>query len=56
MIFFQAEAIVASNVSKFGNLFPAIDREVFHSSDESTICTSLVQNIASDGKSEQVVT
>ena len=56
MIFFQAEAILASDVSKFWKFIPAIDREDFPSSNESTICTSLIHNIASDGKSEQVVT
>ena len=56
MILFKAEAISASNVSKFGNLLPAIDREDFNSSNESTISTSLIHNMASDGKSEQAVT
>ena len=41
---------------KFGKLFPETDREDFNSSNESTISTSLIHNIASDGKSEQVVT
>ena len=56
MILFKAEAILASNISKFGKFFPAVDREDFSSSHESTISTSLIHNIASDGKSEQVVT
>ena len=56
MILFKAEAILASNISKFGKNFPAIDREDFKSSNESTISTSLIHNIASEGKSEQVVT
>ena len=29
MILFKAEAILASNMSKFGKFFPAIDREDF---------------------------
>ena len=45
----------SSNISKFG-IFPASDREDFNSSDESTISTSLIQSIASDGKSEELVT
>ena len=56
MILFKAEALFASSISKFGKFFPAIDRENFTSSNESTISTSLIHNIASDGKSEQVVT
>ena len=51
MILFKAEAI-----SKFGKFFPAMDREDLNSSNESTISTSLIQSIATDGKSEQVVT
>ena len=38
---FKAEAILASNISKFGKLCLAIDREDLHSSDESTISNSL---------------
>ena len=56
MILFRAEAIFASIISKFGKFFPLADREDFNSSNESTISTSLIHNIASDGKSEQVVT
>ena len=56
MILFRAEAIFASSNSNFGKFFPAIDREDFNSSNESTISTSLIHNIAWDGKSEQVVT
>ena len=56
MILFKAEAIFASSISKFGKSFPAIDRADFNSSTESFISTSLIHNIASDGKSEQVVT
>ena len=43
------------SISKFGKFFPATDREDFNSSKESTISTSLIHSIASDGKSEQVV-
>ena len=56
MIFFKAEAIIASGIQKFGKFLPAIDREDFNSSTESTISTSLIHNIASEAKSEQVVT
>ena len=56
MILFRAEATLASSISKFGKFFPDTDREDFNSSNESTISTSLIHNIASDGKSEQVVT
>ena len=56
MITFRAEAIFASSISKFGKFFPEADREDFNSSSESTISTSLTHNIATDGKSEQVVT
>ena len=45
-----------SSISKFEKFFPETDRENFNSSNESTISTSLTHNIASDGKSEQVVT
>ena len=51
MILFRAEAILASSISKFGKFFPETDREDFNSSNEST----MIHNIASDGKSEQVV-
>ena len=37
-------------------LFPPTDREDLNSSNESTISTSSIHNIASDGKSQQVVT
>ena len=55
MILFRAEAIFTSSISKFGKFFPQTDREDFNSSIESTISASLIHNIASDGKSEQVV-
>ena len=55
MILFRAEAILASSISKFGKIFTETDREDLNSSNESTISTSLIHNIASDGKSEQVV-
>ena len=56
MNLFRAEAIFASNITKFGKSFPLTDRDDFNSSRESTISTSLIHNIASDGRSEQVVT
>ena len=56
MILFRAAAIFTSSISKFGEFFPATDREVFRFSKESTISTSLIHTIASDGQSEQVVT
>ena len=56
MILFKAEAIFASSSSNFGKLFLAIDREDFNSAKESTISTSLFQNIESRGKSEPLVT
>ena len=56
MFSFRAEAIFASKFSKFGKSFRQTHREDFHSSNESTISTYLTHNIASDGKSEQVVT
>ena len=36
--------------------YPETDRDDFNSSIESTISTSLIHNIATDGKSEQIVT
>ena len=56
MILFRAEAIFASSTSKFGKFVPETDREDFNSFNESTSSTSLIHNIASDGKSEQVIT
>ena len=56
MILFRAEPIRASSISKFGNFFPETDREDLNSSNESSVSTSLIQNIASDGKSEHAVT
>ena len=55
MVLFKAEAVFASDISKFGKFFPETDREDFNSSNESSISTSLIHNIASDGKSEQVI-
>ena len=52
----RRSAIFAFSISKFGKFFPQTDREDFNSSNESTITTSLIHNIVSDGKSEQVVT
>ena len=56
MILFRAEATFASSISKFGKFLPASDRENFDSSTESTISTSLIHTMASEGKSEQGVT
>ena len=56
MILFSAEATLASSISKFGKSLPSIDREDFSSSTESTISTSLIFHIASEGKSEQELT
>ena len=42
MILFRVEAIFATDISKFGNFLPAIDREDSNSSDES-ISTSLIR-------------
>ena len=56
MILFKAEAIFASSISKFGKFFPEADREDFNSYNESTISTTLIHNIASEGKSEQELT
>ena len=47
---FRAEAIFASSISNFGKFFPQTDREDFNSSKESNNYTSLIHNIASDGK------
>ena len=56
MILFKAEAILASSISIFGKSLPAIDREDFNSSNQSTISTSLIHHRVSVQKSEQVVT
>ena len=56
MILFKAEANLASSNSKFGTSSPSLDREDGNSSTESTISTSLIHNIASEGKSEQELT
>ena len=53
---FRAEAVFASSISKFGKSFPCTDREDFSSSTESTISTSLIHNMAPDGKSEPLET
>ena len=50
MILFSAEAILASSTSKFGIEIPRIDDEDFKSSTESTISTSLIHCIASEGE------
>ena len=54
MILFSAEAILASNTSKFGIETLRIDDEVLNSSTESTNSTSLIHCIASVGNCEQV--
>ena len=56
MILFSAEAILASSTSKFGIEIPRIDDEDIKSSTESTISTSLIHSIASEGNCEQVRT
>ena len=56
MILFKAEAILASSISKFRKSLPSIERGDFKSSTESTISTSLIHNIASEGKSEHELT
>ena len=53
MILFKAEASVVSSISKFRKSLLSIDCEDSNSSTESTISTSLIHNIASEGKSEQ---
>ena len=49
MILFSAEAILASNTSKFGIEIPRVDEEDLNSSTESTNSTSLIHCIASVG-------
>ena len=57
MILCNAEAIFASNISKFGKFFPTSDiARIFISSNESTFSTSLIHNVASERKSEQELT
>ena len=56
MILCKAEAIFASSISNFGKFFSETYREDFNSPNESTNSTSLIHNVVSDGKSEQVVT
>ena len=51
-IFFRAEAIFASSISKVGNRWPSVDCDVFRSSTESTISPSLIQCTASEVKLE----
>ena len=45
----KEDAICASSISKFWNSVPFIDRHDIKSSTESTISTSLIHNIVSDG-------
>ena len=56
MILFSAEAILASSNSKSGPGVPLIEREDLRSSTDSTISTSLIHNIASEGEREQALT
>ena len=56
MILFSAEAILASNTSKFGSRIPLTEHEDLRSSTESTISTSLIHSIACVGNCEQVHT
>ena len=53
MILFSAEAILASNTSKFGIEIPRVDDEDLNSSTESTNSTSLIHCIASVSNCEQ---
>ena len=53
MIFFKADAIFTSSISKFGNLCPSVDCDVSRSSADPTISTSLIHDMASEGKLEQ---
>ena len=56
MILFKAQAILrVQHFELREKSLPATDREDFYSSTESTTSTSLTHNIASDGKSKQVV-
>ena len=56
VIFFSAEAILASSASNFGIEIPRVDDEDLNSSTESTNSTSLTYCIASVGNCEQVHT
>ena len=56
MILFSAEAILASNTSKFGIEIPRVDDEDLNSSTESTNSTSLIHCIASVENCKQVHT
>ena len=56
MILLCAEAILASNTSKFGIEIPQVDDEDRNSSTESTNSTSLIHCIASVGNCEQINT
>ena len=56
MILFKSEAILVSSSLKFRKSFPAIDRDDFNSPTESTISTSMIHNVASEGGSEQELT
>ena len=56
MILFNADEILASSTSKFGIEIPRVDDEDLNSSTGSTISTSLIHCIPSDGNCEQVHT
>ena len=56
MILFSAEAILPSSTSKSGIEIHLVDDEDIKSSTESTISTSLIHCIASEGNCEQVHT
>ena len=56
MILLSAEAIFASNTSKFGIRIPLTEYEDLISSTDSTIFTSSIHSIASVGTCEQVHT
>ena len=53
---FKGEAILASSVSKFGKWVALIYRDDWKSSTESTISTSLILNVPSEGTPEQELT
>ena len=57
LILFNAEAIFASSISKFEKSEPLIDRDDFKKlSTVSTISTTSIHNIVSEGESEQALT
>ena len=50
MILSRADAIFASSIAKFGNLYPRMDCDVIRSSTGLAISTSLIHNSVSAGK------